>query len=286
MRWLLLLSLGAASFGFAPTVRADTANVDAPGAADAGGGVDVALGALGHVSNEGEGAQLDLRLRFAGGGQLGLDLGFGRAHQSWIAGFAADDARRTDLGLRFLAPLWEEGALRFSLGGRAGVRRLAGAETNAEESRSWAVNLELAALAHARLHRAVTWRAVVLVPFSLEVAPEVVNDVTGALLTTGLALRLARGLQLTPDLDAGGVFGADGDAGKFLARATVGLRFTPTASSAPSSIPRPFVARVVEDGPLLTGQNPASARELADRLLRRLGVAPAAAPEAPADTSS
>ena len=48
----------------------------------------------------------------------------------------------------------------------------------------------------------------------------------------------------------------------------------------------PFEARVVEDGPLLTGQNPASARELADRLLRRLGVAPAAAPEAPADTSS
>ena len=246
MRWLLLLSLGAAPL-VAPTARADTAanvdtaanldtaanadtaSVDTTANVDTAANLDVALGALGHVSNEGEGALLDLRLRFPGGGQLGLDLGFGRARESWIAGFAADDARRTDLGLRFLAPLWEEGALRFSLGGRAGMRRLASAETNAEESGSWAVNLELAALGHARLHRAVTWRAGVLVPFSLEVAPEVVNDVTGALLTTGLALRLARGLQLTADLDAGGVFGADGDAGKFLARATVGLRFTPTA---------------------------------------------------------
>lgn len=185
---------------------------------------DGSIGVLARASNFGEGALVDARWR-AGAAQVGVEGYVGREREAFIAGLAVEDALRIDVGALLMVQVWEHDISTFSLSLRAGMRRLQSAKGNDEVDSSWAVRAELGALFHHDVHERVVLRTGVLVPLLFQVDPEFSNDINGGLITGGFAVQVHNNLHLTADLDLGGIFGADGDAGKFIARGTVGLRW-------------------------------------------------------------
>lgn len=195
-------------------------------------GPELSVGVGARASNFGAGALVDLRLRTRRELQLGVDVAAGRDWDAYVGGHASEEARRFDVGLQLLAPVWRRDEVTFSFGARAHLRRLAGAESasNLAEASSWAVGVDLATLVHAPLGARGMLRAGAVIPLGFEVAPEFHADTTGsagALGTLGVAVSLTDHLALSLDVDAGGAFGADGDGMKFLARGVLALRVTP-----------------------------------------------------------
>lgn len=194
----------------------------APGSARA----DASVGVSARADNFGQGGLVDARLRI-GANQLGLDVYAGHERKAFISGFAVEDALRVDVHLRGLWQVWQQGPARFSLLTRAGARSFSAATGNAPESASWAVSAEMGALVHADVHPRAVARFGVLVPLLFQLDPAFSNDVNGALLSLGIAVALRDQLLLTANLNSGGIFGADGDAGKFLVQGTLGVRWAP-----------------------------------------------------------
>ncbi len=223
-----LLVCLSASEASAQATQAETRSVVSSGVAPSSWDRAASSFALGaRLSNFGAGAALDVRVRTAGETQLGLDLGLGRDWDVFVGGHAGHDALRLDAGLSVLTPIWRREQVSLSFGARAHVRRIDGAsQTSALAQRaSWAAGGDLLFVTHAGLSDRVVLRAGVVVPVVFELAPEVQPDIVGALLSLGTAIALTEQLSLTLDADAGGVFGANGDGAKFLARGTVALRF-------------------------------------------------------------
>jgi len=182
------------------------------------------LGAHASADNTASSGGLEARLR-AGPVQLGVRGEMGVARRAYLAGYRVDDATlgRAELEARF--DVGSVGPARFGLHLEVGARRLAGAVGNtAPHTASWAIEAALGLVATIPLRERGVFSAGVLAPFSLEVAPEVVNDAQGALLVFGGGVALHERLWLRATVETGGLYGADGDSAKYLFRGTLGLR--------------------------------------------------------------
>lgn len=168
---------------------------------------------------------LSYRHRFESGVQLGAGVDGGYSWSSYVAGY---DAGSQGVGVLYIEsrfPVLTRSRLRFQLLLNSGVRRIFGDDGQPTGSTgSWAIEARLGLLGHARVGRGALHLGVV-VPFSMEIAPEVINDVQGALITAGVGWPLSERIWLRGEIEAGGVFGSDGDAQKFQVRGSLGLRF-------------------------------------------------------------
>ncbi|MEM9069211.1 MAG: hypothetical protein AAGE52_11925 [Myxococcota bacterium] len=187
---------------------------------------DVSLGAGGQITNFGGLGLVDVRGRW-GNTQLIGEVGFGREREAFVSGFVVDDALRIDARAGILSRVWSQDRTSFSILALAGVRGFFSGEGNAPDTDSWAIQAELGALVHRDVHDRATLRVGILVPLVFQVDPEFSNDMNGTLLSGGLALHFGE-VHVVANLDLGGIFGADGDAGKFLARGTLNLRWAPS----------------------------------------------------------
>ncbi|MEM7605330.1 MAG: hypothetical protein AAF411_08230 [Myxococcota bacterium] len=176
------------------------------------------------VSNLDARAHVDYRHRFNGGQRLGLAASFGHAREVIVVGFAAENELVGSLGVESRFPILRRPRVQVDLGLDAAVRRVFGDDGPPQDaSGSWALEVHASMIGTARAGRGAV-RLGILVPFSMELAPEVVNDAQGALLHAGFTYPLSDRLWLDFDADAGGLFGSDGDAAKFLARGRFSLR--------------------------------------------------------------
>lgn len=182
-----------------------------------------ALGAYATADNFAATGGLEGRLRLPRA-QLSLRAEGGRARSAYVAGHATEDAAVSRVTLETRLAAGRIGSARFGLHLSAGGRFTRGGEGNAPEGNGRALELGLGLVATMPVGPRGAVRAGVLVPFSLEIAPEVVNDMQGALLTVGGGVALTDRLWLHGQIDTGGIFGADGDAGKFLFRGTLAIR--------------------------------------------------------------
>ncbi len=156
--------------------------------------------------------------------QLSLRAEGGRARAAYVAGFATDDAALTRVTFETRLAAGSVGRARFGVHLSAGGRFTRGGEGNAPDGVGRAVEVGVGLVATLPVGARGAVRGGVLVPFSLEISPEVVNDMQGALLTLGGAVALTDRLWLQGQIDTGGIFGSDGDAGKFLFRGTLAIR--------------------------------------------------------------
>lgn len=168
---------------------------------------------------------LSYRHRFEGGVQLGAGVEGGYSWNSYVAGYVAGEQGVGTLYLESRFPVLTRDRLRFQILLNSGVRRIFGDEGQPSgSSGSWAIEARLGLLGHARVGQGALHLGVI-VPFSMEVAPETINDVQGALISAGFGWPLSERLWLRGEVEGGGVFGADGDAQKFIVRGSLSLRF-------------------------------------------------------------
>lgn len=171
---------------------------------------------------------LDYRLRHENGWEIGLSAGSGWLRSGFIAGFAVEDGTVTRGALHASRVLHRAPGVQITGYLTPGFRAVRGAEgpalANDSLSDSNAVTLETGMLARFRVGpRAAMYTGVVL-PFSLEIDPEIMNDVNGGLLTVGGTVAINDSVEGFAAVETGGIFGSDGDAGKYLTRATAGVR--------------------------------------------------------------
>lgn len=169
-------------------------------------------------------ALLGYRLGLAGGVQLGLEVRHAPSRQGYIDGFAATGGSAQYGTLRALFPLAASGPLELGLGTSLGVRRLAANASAGPERTSLAFTSEVGPIAHLQLSPALTLRAGWLQVTHLQTAPSTSLDAMGQVLVLGAMAPVTDSLQLYADLETGGLFGYDGDGGKYLTRGTVGAR--------------------------------------------------------------
>lgn len=228
---LLLAGLGSTdpSPDPSPALR-DTEPEVADEVADEAAEIGHALGAGLRAGNAGYGAQLGWRMQTRRAFAWGLDLEGVYLPQAYIAGLAVDD----DLSLGVRAPLIVQAhrsrSLTIALHLAPGLRYLRSFEPDIPADASLSVTVDLGVAAYVHRDR-FSWLLGVDNPFSVQVSPITDLNVLGTLLTTGPVVPLNDRLQWFATVEAGGLFGSDGDAGKFLIRATTGLRgvFGPSA---------------------------------------------------------
>lgn len=187
-----------------------------------------ALGAYATADNFAATGGVEGRLRLTHA-QLALRAEGGRARDAYLGGYAIEDASLARVTFETRIAAGSVGAARFGVHLSAGARFTQGGEGNVPgTTTSRALELELGLVATLPIRERGTLQAGLRVPFSLElVAPGtdgVVNDVQGALLSLGGGVALGDRLWLHGRVDTGGIFGADGDAGKFLFRGTLAIR--------------------------------------------------------------
>jgi len=172
-------------------------------------------------------ATLGYRLRLPSGVQLGVATRHAQVREAFIAGYAVDQGYLGELRLELVVPVYDDGRFWFGIALEPGAKVYLGGDDRdqrADLDDGWGVIFDSAVLANVRLTDRVTGKAGVKLPFSLEVAPEVMNDRIGTLLVLGGNVAVADRAQLFAELETGGIFGSDGDGAKYLIQGTVGAR--------------------------------------------------------------
>jgi hypothetical protein len=165
------------------------------------------------------------RHRFDSGVQLGVGVEGGYSWNAYVSGYVAGEQGIGVLYAESRFPVLTRERLRFQLLVNSGVRRIFGDDGQPTGSTgSWAIEARLGLMGHARVGDGALHLGVI-VPFSIEVAPETIIDVQGALLSLGLGWPLSERVWIGGEVEAGGVFGADGNAQKFILRGSLNLRF-------------------------------------------------------------
>lgn len=176
-------------------------------------------------------ARIDYRVLLPRGTRWTVDIRGASVDRTYIDGFEA----RGGSSLRGFgaveAPLLHEGPL--TLGLRAGAGARVNRADRGPETESVAALAELGMIGRVRASSALELHAGVSSPLSVQLDPAVNNDITGALLVGGLEWRVTDRIALTADVESGGIFGSDGNAGKFLLRGFVGARFAFDEAASP-----------------------------------------------------
>lgn len=186
-----------------------------------------ALSLAARASNFEYGGRGTYRFRFRSQTTAGISVEGGYGIGAFIAGYAVKRTAYFDARLPWLFPFLASDKFAMAFGLTPGLRRVRSFDPDgAPHDTSWAVALDTAVWSYAHLHERVTVKLGVIVPVSLQVSPQIDNDKVGGLIVTGLIVPLTDRLQWFADAQAGGIFGSNGDAGKFLVRGTTGVRLT------------------------------------------------------------
>ncbi|MEM6992976.1 MAG: hypothetical protein AAF721_20840 [Myxococcota bacterium] len=191
-----------------------------------------ALHASLRAGNAGYGLLGGFRHRTARGISLGVDAESVYIIEAFIGGFAVPSNLRVAGRVPFQFPVLHSERLTLALTVAPGFRWTRSLAADAPERTSVAVTADVGAFAY--LHRdRFSWTAGIDNPISVQVRPITDVDTLGTLLVTGPIVPITERLHWYATVEAGGVFGSDGDAGKFLLRGTTGIRgfFGPTGSS-------------------------------------------------------
>lgn len=172
----------------------------------------------------GFGAKLGYRARFRRGRGLGLEVEGLYDPEAVLGGYATERNGFVNARVPIFIPALRSGTLTMALLVAPGVRVGLAGEPGFGPHRSVAVTLETGVFAYLHASRRLTWVLGVDTPLAIQLDP--ITDVSevGTLLTTGPVVTVTPRLNLYATLDAGGLFGSGGDAGKFLVRGTAGVR--------------------------------------------------------------
>lgn len=215
----------AAVLAAALVLGAPAAAIAAPPAeSDAGDGVAHGLTFAARVGNPGYGGLLGYRLRLRRGIGVGVEAEAGFAPRAYIGGYATRD----DAVIRARAPLFfpvlRSPRLTMALSFAPGVRVVRSADPGFGERRGVTITADLGATAYVHAPPRLTWLVGFELPVGIQVDPIHDIDTLGALLVTGPVVPLGDRVSWFATIEGGGLYGSDGDAGKFLVRGTTGLR--------------------------------------------------------------
>lgn len=233
----LALGLLACSLALAPApaTAADPEGLVDPGvdpdrdekaASDAGDGLAHALTFAARAGNPGYGGLFGYRLRLRHGIGVGLEFEAGYAPEAFIGGYATERNTIVHGRLPLFFPVHRSRRLTLALTLAPGIRSSQSADPGPAESSGLAVTVDVGVFAYLRAHERVTLLLGVDNPVSIEVDPIVGIDKFGTLLVFGPVVPMSDRASWYATVEAGGVYGSDGDAGKFLMRGTTGVRVT------------------------------------------------------------
>lgn len=176
-------------------------------------------------SNFDAGAALGYRVRFAGGMQLGLE---GRAlavRDAYVNGFAATGGYAVSgVGL-VMVPMVQSGPLDLHFRASLGARSLNVDETTGPDKRGLTLLSELGPVVNIRATKSLTLRTGWLAVTNFQLSPAFDSEALGQVLLAGAVVPVTDDVQLHADVETGGLFGFDGDGGKYVVRGFVGARW-------------------------------------------------------------
>lgn len=188
-------------------------------------GVSGIVGAALRVSNEGGGLGVDARLRLPRGSQLGVVVASDYLETAHVGGLVTHGAATAEVRLLALVPLVRSPRLELDLRLSSGFRFLRDVGTPVTNGRdATRSSTELALLAHVPLGERLLLRVGAVIVIELEIRPTTALADQMQLLTLGLGAALGPRALLYGTVDAGGSYGFDGDNGKVVVRAELGLR--------------------------------------------------------------
>lgn len=214
-----------------PTTSSDRSPAADEAESDAGDGLAHALSFAGRAGNSGYGGLLGYRVRLRHGIGLGLELEGAYAPSTYIGGYPTEQNAVVHARLPLFFPVHRSRRLTVALSLAPGIRTTQSADPGFGARSGFAVTVDLGVWAYLRAHERLTLMLGVDNPVSIQVDPIVDVDKLGSLLAFGPVVPINDRLSWFATVEAGGLFGSDGDAGKFLLRGTTGLRVTFGASA-------------------------------------------------------
>ncbi len=183
------------------------------------------------AGNPGYGALLGYRLRVRRGIAVGVELEANYAPEAFIGGYAVRRNTVVAARLPVFFPVLRTPALTMALTLTPGLRITRSARPGPTRSGGLSVSIHPGVFAYLHVSPPLTWMLGVDLPTSIQVDPITDVDQVGALLVNGPLVPLSDRLSWFAVVEAGGLFGSGGDAGKFLVRGTTGLRWVMGASA-------------------------------------------------------
>lgn len=192
---------------------------------DAGEGAAHALTFAIRAGNPGYGGLVGYRRRLRHGIGIGVEVEGVFAPEGFIAGYKTERNAAFAARVPLLFPVYRSRSLTMALTFAPGVQVLQSFEPgSAPQSQGVSVTADVGAFAYLRAGPRLTWMAGINTLVSVQASPIVDVNTLGTLLVTGPVVPINDRLSWFATAEAGGIFGSDGDAGKFLVRGTSGLR--------------------------------------------------------------
>ncbi|HEU4404358.1 MAG TPA: hypothetical protein VFS43_03615 [Polyangiaceae bacterium] len=184
-----------------------------------------ALGVQGGWSNVDAGAGLSYRVRLPGGTQFGLDARYASLREGYISGYAVESGAALAGSAVAMIPWARFGPVDLDVRLSAGARALDADETRSPDRSSTALTTDFGPVVNVHAAPWLTLRTGWLNVVNLQLAPATDLDALGQIVLAGVAVPVGDRLLAHADFETGGLFGYDGDGGKYLTRVSVGLRW-------------------------------------------------------------
>ncbi|MEM7155841.1 MAG: hypothetical protein AAF799_23525 [Myxococcota bacterium] len=234
-RFALLAGVASACLGVAlpATARAQEPSVaefepeTERAQSDAGEGRAHALTFALRTGNTGYGGLLGFRRRLRHGIGVGVEVEGVFTPDAVIGGYATEDNVVLAARAPLFFPVHRSRRLTMALTFAPGVyftRSLTEGPTPRTPSQGLSITADAGVFAYIHASPRLTWVAGIDTPLGVQVDPIVDISKIGTLLVTGPVVPIGDRMSWFATLEAGGVFGSNGDGGKFLVRGTTGLR--------------------------------------------------------------
>lgn len=172
----------------------------------------------------GYGAQLGYRVRLRKGLGLGLEVQGLYDPEAVLGGYATRHNGALDLRAPIFIPAHRSSTLSIGFLVAPGFRWIRSGSPGFGPDQSLAVTVSVGARAFLHVNRRLTWMLAVDTPVAVQLSPITDTSELGTLVGTGPVVTVTPRVNLYATVDAGGLFGSDGDAGKFLIRGSAGIR--------------------------------------------------------------
>ncbi|MGF1468636.1 MAG: hypothetical protein ACFCGT_21130 [Sandaracinaceae bacterium] len=209
------------AYGLAAAMAAWSVGVAGSAAAQ----VDGAVGVAGTASNLEAGGEIDARIRFDRGLQLGLTVRGARSYETYVGGFAEGDGATVEGLGHALVPWFTSEALEVGLRMAVGVRRTFVDTAQGPFDASTRLTTDLGPLVALNLDPHLTVRLGWTTLVELELDPTTEIARLGQRLTLGVLVPIDGGVSVVAEVGAAGTFGFDGDNEKVLFDGVLGLRW-------------------------------------------------------------
>ena len=176
-------------------------------------------------------ATLSARAHLDSSLQVGVYLRGQQVSGAFIDGWPVTEGTATSGLLGLTLPLVAGDALRLDVEVESGLRTLQATQTQAEASQSLTLIADLGPVATLAVQDGLAIRLGWMQLTHLQVQPGSALDAQGSLLRGGVVFAPTPDLQLAIDGQTGGVFGFDGDGGKYLAQVGAQVRWVPGAAA-------------------------------------------------------